>query len=341
MKITLLTIALIFIVIQTQAANLPTHKIKANNPKSCSTCHFGIAKDNQTICFQCHTNQAKISILSEASRPTGIQPQNIEAEYQKRYHHPTTTQKIHSGNETLPETNPNAPRHADCVDCHDHHDTTQENKLITTNRNQQIPEHELCYRCHGDSANLPGRYTNKKQEFSISNQSFHPVEAEGKNSAVISLIKPFKIQKQAPGDVSTLTCSSCHASDNPSSPRGPHGSQYEGILTDHYSKDDNQLENQYAYALCYRCHKRDSILGNESFKFHSLHIQGSKGRGTSCYTCHNSHGSRENKYLLKFNPAIVSPNKSGQLKFMENGNSRFSGRCFLSCHGVDHNPKTY
>ncbi len=232
----------------------------------------------------------------------------------------------------------------------DRHNTTPEKKLISPyNPNQssrtadQLPEHQLCYRCHGDSANLPGRFTNKRQEFSTSNKSFHPVEGEGKNSAVVSLIKPYRAQKSAPGDVSVLTCGSCHASDNRNAPRGPHGSQHEGILTDHYSKDDNSPENSYQYSLCYRCHKRDSILSNESFKFHSIHIQGipGKNRGTSCYTCHNSHGSQENKYLIKFSPQVVSPNKSGQLKFMENGNSRFSGKCFLSCHGVDHNPKSY
>lgn len=87
----------------------------------------------------------------------------------------------------------------------------------------------------------------------------------------IPIIRPYKAQKSASGDVLTLTCSSCHASDIKNAPRGPHGSQYEGILTDHYIKDDNQPENSYQYALSYRCHSRSSNLANESFKFHSLH----------------------------------------------------------------------
>jgi hypothetical protein len=29
------------------------------------------------------------------------------------------------------------------------------------------------------------------------------------------------------------------------------------------------------------------------------------------------------------------------LKFVEKGSSKFSGECYLKCHGVDHNPKSY
>lgn len=355
MKTILSAIAVtILIAVTAQAASLSTHDTRAANPNGCSTCHFTATAGrdgNPKTCFQCHTSQSKIiTRLPEYSRPFGIMPQDIETEYQKRYHHPSYIPKVHNAKEVLPETNPRAPRHADCVDCHDRHGTTPERKLIapynpiqSSRTTEQLPEHILCYRCHGDSANLPGRYTNKRLEFNVGNKSFHPIESEGKNSAVVSLIRPYKAQKSAPGDVSILTCGSCHASDSKNSPRGPHGSQYEGILTDHYSKDDNAPENSYQYAICYRCHSRSSILSNESFKFHSIHIQGTPGksRGTSCYTCHNSHGSQDSKYLLKFNPQVVTPNKSGQLKYMENGNSRFSGKCFLNCHGVDHNPKAY
>jgi hypothetical protein len=29
------------------------------------------------------------------------------------------------------------------------------------------------------------------------------------------------------------------------------------------------------------------------------------------------------------------------LKFVEKGVSTFRGECYLSCHGVEHNPKSY
>lgn len=206
-------------------------------------------------------------------------------------------------------------------------------------------EYELCYRCHAESANLPGRFTNKKAEFALTNPSFHPVEGEGKNLAVVSLIKPYREKLINPGDVSTFGCDGCHGSDNSASPRGPHGSNNQYILVENYSVKDNQPESSFTYALCYRCHSRTSILGDESFRFHSLHIKGKTGGpggdGTSCHTCHNSHGSTEYRYLISFNKDVVTPNSKGILKFVETGTYAFHGECYLSCHGVDHNPKSY
>ncbi len=308
------------------------------------------------MCFVCHGDRAPAKLLNR-NLPRGVtfpDPplKNVEAEFRKNYHHPTFEDGgVHRRNETLPETDPRMPRHADCVDCHNPH------LLSSTKKYAGIPgkragnqytdvttEYELCYRCHGASANLPGRYTNKKAEFSPGNPSFHPVEAEGKNSMVVSLIKPYKEKKVAPGDVSMITCGDCHASDDPSAPRGPHGSRYEHILVDNYSTRDNAPESAFAYALCYRCHSRSSILGNESFPYHALHIQGNTATltgGTSCYTCHTAHGSTENKYLIRFNTDVVTPDSHGQLKFVERGVAKFSGECYLTCHGVEHSPKQY
>ena len=141
-----------------------------------------------------------------------------------------------------------------------------------------------------------------------------------------------------------LKCADCHASDDPTSARGPHGSKYQGLLTDNYSTGDNITESSFAYGICYKCHKRSSILGNETFTSHSRHIIGErnfKGGGTSCYTCHSSHGSVENRYLIRFNREFVTESSTGKLKFVEKGTYTFHGECWLTCHGVDHNPKSY
>ena len=180
----------------------------------------------------------------------------------------------------------------------------------------------------------------------MSNPSYHPVEGEGRNSAVVSLLKPYREKKVTAADISVIGCGTCHGSENPDSPRGPHGSNNQHLLTDNFSTKDGESESAFAYALCYRCHSRTSILSDESFRFHSLHIKG-KGAsawgsdGTSCYTCHDSHGSTEYKYLLRFNRDVVVPNSKGILKFVEKGVSSFHGECYLSCHGVDHNPRSY
>jgi hypothetical protein len=276
---------------------------------------------------------------------------NIEAEFTKNFRHPVfDSPGRHRPNETLPEVDSKALRHCECVDCHHPHYVSKENKFagIKGKRlvNQVVTvttESEVCYRCHGDSANLPGKYTNKRLEFVLTNPSFHPVEGEGKNSAVVSLIRPYREKKVAPADLSMISCTDCHGNDDPNGPSGVHASRYRYILKDNFDAGDNISESPQAYALCYRCHSRSSILANESFKYHALHINGKSGinSGTSCYTCHNSHGSNDAKYLIKFNKYVVQPNSRGLLKFVEKGSAKFSGECYLTCHGIDHNPKSY
>ncbi|RNC68722.1 MAG: cytochrome C [Desulfuromonadales bacterium] len=329
-------------------------------PRGCSTCHLKFnfkAGGGPDTCVICHGDPSRLA-RQYSNMPSGFAPKagtlkNVEAEFSKPHRHPTfDVRGVHKGGETLPETDERIPRHADCVDCHNPHFVTPANKFAGI-RGKRVgnlvtsisKEFELCYKCHAESANLPGRFTNKRAEFVLSNASFHPVEGEGKNSAVVSLLKPYREKKVNAGDVSTISCGDCHGSENPDSPQGPHGSLYEHILVDNYSTKDNQSETPFAYALCYRCHNRASILGNESFRYHAQHIQGKGGTtgstGTSCYTCHNSHGSQENRYLIRFNPTVVSPNSKGMLKYVEKGVSTFRGECYLSCHGVDHNPKVY
>lgn len=333
------------------------HLDKTNLPLSCATCHF---KSNLKSgggsegCIICHGNPQRKN--SPPKMPAGSvisrsDLKNIEAEFYKTFRHPTfDTPGRHRSNEILPEVDSKALRHADCVDCHNPHYVTSQNRFAGikgkrfVNEVAQITkESELCYRCHGDSVNLPGKYTNKRIEFSLNNPSYHPVEGEGKSSAVVSLISPYKEKKTAPDDISVIACSSCHGNDDPDGPKGVHGSRNRFILRDNFDASDNISESSYTYALCYRCHNRTSILGNESFKYHSLHIQGKSlsQSGTSCFTCHNSHGSVDAKYLLQFNKLVVSPNAKGFLKFVEKGNAKFSGECYLNCHGVEHDPKSY
>jgi predicted CXXCH cytochrome family protein len=340
----------------------PSHLDRRKVPKGCATCHYGFnfkSGGGPNVCIICHGEPSRrtqeYKYMPKGFAPKGVDLRNIEAEFSKTYRHPTfDAGGRHEGKEVLPEIDSRTPRHAVCVDCHNPHYVSPGKKFAgikgkgTGNLQSQISsEHELCYKCHGDSANLPGRSTNKQVEFSRNNPSFHPVEAEGKNAAVVSLLKPYKEKKINPGDVSMVACGDCHGSDNPSAPRGPHGSKYEYILADNYSIKDDQPESVFNYALCYRCHSRTSILGDESFKFHSLHINGRGGitagakNGTSCFTCHTAHGSTENKYLIRFNKDVVLPNARGMLKFAEKGVSSFRGECYLSCHGVDHDPKKY
>lgn len=331
---------------------VPSHLNRNYLPYGCGSCHVGMEfkyGGGANRCLLCHGKPTQAS----ASWMKDRQPvADISRDFAKNYRHPVFDKPgIHDAGETLPEINPTAPRHADCVDCHSPHQLAPnapfngiKGKRMGNFNAQITKEYELCYRCHSDSLNLPLKSTNKRVEFSTSNPSFHPVEDEGKNLAVISLIRPYREKKSSPSDISIITCGDCHGSDDPNSPRGPHGSKYQGLLVDNYATGDNLVESSFAYALCYRCHKRSSILANESFSSHSRHIAGErnfKGGGTSCHTCHSSHGSTENRYLIRFNRDYVSESSSGKLKFVEKGTYTFHGECWLSCHGVDHNPKSY
>lgn len=333
----------------------PYHLDRKKLPYGCGSCHVGFdfrSGGGQDGCLICHGNPAK---RAKGLYRSGTELKDIEQQFKKNYRHPVFESKgVHNNKEVLPEVDSRIRRHADCVDCHNPHQVGPNKSFAGLLANQSgrslktiTKQYELCYLCHSTSANMPGREINKKAQFATTNPSFHPVEGEGRNQAVVSLLKPYKEKRVSHSDVSTIECTDCHASDDPSAPGGPHGSKYQHILKSNYSERDLEPESIFAYSLCYSCHDRNSILGDESFKYHSLHIRGKAGSsslssgGTSCYTCHTSHGSAEYKYLIRFNSEVVSPNSVGLLKFREKGTGSFRGECYLSCHGVDHNPKSY
>jgi len=334
------------------------HGDKTLLPKSCRACHRGMNMSitgEEASCLKCHGNSSdrqQMQASGYLTESAGRDYKNIESELRKPYSHPVLTQSgVHQQREVLPEELVNARRHAECIDCHEPHQLQKNapyrgiSKRGVGNFTADVTlEYELCYKCHAESANLPPDSTNKREEFRPSNPSFHPIEGEGANAYVISLKAPYKARQEQAGDVSKISCSDCHGSDAAGGPKGPHGSNYRGLLVDNYDMEDGRSENQRAYALCYRCHERTSILGDESFAYHSLHIQGNGTRdfaGTSCFSCHDAHGSSVNQYLIRFNPNVVKENLAGNLQFKAVGVGSRHGSCALSCHGVDHEPKNY
>jgi hypothetical protein len=108
---------------------------------------------------------------------------------------------------------------------------------------------------------------------------------------------------------------------------------------------DFQTESSATYALCYKCHSRDSILGDQSFNAtgslgqpagHRFHIVDQQA---ACTTCHSSHGVQNAPHLINFNTAYVTPSSSGLLQYISGGSG--SGSCTLTCHGKDHNNLSY
>ena len=193
-------------------------------------------------------------------------------------------------------------RHVECVDCHDPHATSAGRSAGDVPLNvrgvdiagvevaQASSTYEICLRCHGDSADQPIARTSRQHDQSnmrlkiqSSNPSFHPIAAMGRSADVPSLIDPWNEQ-------SMIGCTDCHNSNDAvsaggSGPEGPHGSVFEPILVRNFVTIDNSPESASNYALCYGCHSRDSILADESFAEHDMHIRGER---TPCNVARSS-----------------------------------------------------
>ena len=299
-----------------------------------------------------------------------VAQRDIMSEFNKLSRHPIS---ITTGTHDPAEPAIVTARHVECVDCHNPHAAKNSGlpagPLVSLRGvnvsgvvvNPLSNEFELCFRCHADSPNKPAprttrqiSQTNVRLEFNTANPSYHPVTGAGRNPNVPSLISPLTTS-------SIIKCSDCHNNDSGpgaggSGPRGPHGSAYEPILERRYNTNDPNPYSSADYAMCFKCHSESSILANASGFPHNLHVGAGGGGGggggmmgpinAPCNTCHDPHGisftqgnSTNNSKLINFNTSVVSPNSAGLLRYESTGT--FSGSCYLSCHGQNHNPCSY
>ena len=335
----------------------PAPKIKAarnNNTVAalaCENCHATHRAGSRQFLMKFQAPEQNCLVCHNGN----VAAKNVAADFQKASIHPITINN--------PEYNPtedpvNPPvRHVTCTDCHDPHlmnslpatPTTVSGMLAGVKGVSAAGgiiqpvqhEYELCFRCHADSiargpATVTRQFiqTNTRLQFSIANQSFHPLEAPGLNNNVPSLIAPWLTKSQ-------VGCTDCHNSDQSpnaggSGANGPHGSIYAPLLERNLNTLDFQPEGPQAFALCYKCHSRDSILANQSFKFHSTHVVNDH---TACTTCHDSHGVADAPHLINFNTTYVTPSSNGRLEYVSTG--MLHGNCSLTCHGKDHPATPY
>lgn len=324
------------------------HDDPAQLPRSCGSCHAGhgaprqplLPKAEEESCFACHGDAADRDRAEDAgvvaTRTDAVLLRDV---FTRAYRHPVDqTSGVHDPTEDLLAEGAAAPRHVECVDCHATHEAPLRAAYagVPATGAPRVSglgpdtEADVCYACHSTNANLPYGATDKSDEFDPSNKSYHPVEAPTAGADVPSLLYPWR-----PGD--RMTCSDCHGGDQPDDPAGPHGSSNPWLLKHNYTATDGNPESQAAYAACYACHSRTTILKDATWPGHSEHVVVGE---VSCYACHDSHGSPDNPGLIRFGKDIrygrVAPSKSGRLQY-----DASTGRCWVSCHDVDHDALGY
>lgn len=294
-------------------------------------------------------------------------PQNIQAEFLKPSRHPIQASQWTHGPAEDPLT---MPRHVTCVDCHNPHaaSAATASGLGARESSAVLPgplrgvngvtiagapikeasfEYQICLKCHGlKEPIIPGIVRhgltrNIRVLIKPSNPSYHPIAAPGKNPRITGLLPPYNAS-------STLTCSDCHNNDQwtpgGTAPRGPHGSRFAPILAREYQTEDPSPESYSAYALCYQCHDRATLLFTVGGFPHKEHVV---DQHTSCAVCHDPHGSTQNLHLISFmlrteqGSPVVKPSRSGRLQYIADPARPGHGTCYLSCHNVDHDPKSY
>jgi predicted CXXCH cytochrome family protein len=328
MSVIVVFAAVLFLSLPLSHAAKGTHLDKTKLPRGCGSCHRGHGKSGtamlvaskEEMCFTCH-GPAKGDTPGQAKT-------DIYDVLLKKSNHPILqTSKYHVEGETLPEKTGSVPRHVSCYDCHNAHSSEQGQTLMGvrgySGRGGQLKEaqkeYEVCYLCHSDSANLPLGSYNIAEKFDPGNASYHPVEAAGRNRRIPSL-------KGAASWNSMVDCSDCHGNDDKFGPKGPHGSNYDNLLKANYTTQPGP-ESPFAYALCYECHDRNSILNDESFSAHKRHVVYGD---VSCFACHDSHGSRDRDNLINFDVTEAFANSQGQFTYVKVMPGK--PRCFLSCH---------
>ena len=376
------------------SAYLPTAYMPANPPwtwttlgewgcQACHTPHFAPTPEhllNFTTdptepfeCTTCHGGGPPGPPHMAAGSSPPLTGADIAAQVRKPSAHPQPPPELRHRSGAVGDPRDPGLRNSGCADCHNAHrisDDTAAAPYVSgrlagvagVDRNgvgvdAATYEYEICFRCHGDDS--PGvervprvvASTNTRREFDDGNPSYHPVVAMARNVATPSIPSALAPDLDPAG---LLYCTTCHADDEGGS-RGPHGSSFAPILKERYETADGTPESYDNYALCYRCHERESILADRSFRNRAFRTTPSGGghsghlaAGAPCAVCHDPHGidaqegdgTGSHTHLVNFDIQVVLPLPGAPYPIF-NDTGSFSGSCSLSCHGVVHNNTAY
>ena len=283
------------------------------------------------ICLSCHETQSGMDRQVRDGRlSASAQPGKIADQLSQPFTHPLSDQAFSRHEQGV----------VVCTSCHSPHRTStgrdmalgdELGKMIST-RDPSRFEYELCESCHGHQGVSTRSLLDISRLFDPNSRSYHPVKAPVVESS--PSVDPDLTGRE-------IGCTHCHGSSNPDGPGGLHGSAVQYLLRTGYTTVDGEGESVETYQLCYVCHRRELVILSDLFPEHGRHIVTER---TSCATCHNAHGSVENRALIRFGEETIL---SGVAPSLTTGRLAFEselpgeGTCYLTCHGFDHGPETY
>lgn len=313
---------------------------------------LGLAREEE-LCLTCHdTTPAAEPIRTEQSKPYRHPTQD----YTGRHRGPAESLPADFGVVPLNQ------RHAECEDCHNPHiaraaldaDPDQLSKLLlgvsrvtVINGAAGVPpaytfvpasdtlstpggDWQVCFKCHSSWTTQPTGQEDLGLLLNTNNPSYHPVQALGRNLSISpdAFTSGWSAQ-------SRTGCGDCHGSDTPGV-SGPHGSMNEHILKRPYDPSPGYRPTTQD-EMCFECHSYETYADpaapeyrREASRFNLTmvragHIEHVAGEQIPCGTCHVTHGSTSQPFLIKTGPAVP-----GIVRFTQ---SPTGGTCTPTCHG--------
>ncbi len=290
---------------------------------ACHRSHTGQTNDTvkttseNALCFSCHDGTGANANVAAEYNDVNVPADNPGTS--TYYAHRLDTVPLHTSAK-VDEFRGVLNRHSACTDCHNPHSVNANLTQQTANGwaasgalsnitgvnaglTWQDPisyEYQLCLKCHSryttllTSMTLTYNMTDKAAEFDPATNSYHPVEAAGKNATTA-------MQESLNGGTvwrlsttSTIRCSMCHGNyrlvGNPPALGTPapaarlttHTSRYPGLLIANYRSRDlkpsTEAYNLADFSLCYICHSAAPFTdpsGNNrndtNYRFHGYH----------------------------------------------------------------------
>lgn len=328
------------------------------------------------VCLDCHqgpSTPAKDLGASKLGLWAGTGSSHVDGPFQERAR--SYARLVDKGNGRKVQLK------AQCDGCHDVHSKHQTSNLLPLAFDAQgkllkvrpTSTSQVCFACHAGTEAV--RFLRGDADLGA---LMGPSAQSGHRPGATAASRPDLPSLRTGFFSGALDCISCHDNSNPVGPRGPHTSAYAHLLKASFGREgDVATTGPRANELCFTCHDRISIEGNQSFPLHAQHISGFTGLGASkagnrivpgkratgglpawkplalgggsqgsgfgqpaaCATCHDAHGSVKNPALVAFDPSVVTRSSVGGISFQRTGLKQ--GSCTLSCHGYDHVQSRY